>query len=68
MDAGAQQAFGDIHRDAEPGRRVFAISDHKIDLPVGDDRRQLVLDDAPSGLADDVADEKYLHIELRDVP
>jgi hypothetical protein len=47
--------------DAETGGGIFAVGDAEINLLLGEDVRETVVNDATAGRADDVADEENAH-------
>jgi hypothetical protein len=57
FDAGCQQVVRDFGRDAEARCGIFAVGDAQIDLALGEDVRQPVVDDFAARGAYDVADE-----------
>ena len=58
LNAVAEQIVGEVGRDAESGRRVFAVGDDEVDLVMPDEGGQAPADQLAAGLADDVADEE----------
>src|SRR2546430_7844507 len=62
IDSQFQKFFGKPRRDPESRRRIFAVSDDQIDLPLRNDVRQAIANDLPSGRADNVSYEKYAHV------
>ena len=56
-----QQFFSYPRRDAKAGRRVFTVGDHQVDLFLGDNVRQPIVNDLPSRRADDVSYKQYAH-------
>ena len=57
FDATGKQIFGDPRRDAEARSGIFAVGDAEIDLALGEDVREPVVNDFAAGRAHDVADE-----------
>jgi len=58
LNAHREQVLHDARRNTESGRRIFAVGDAQIDLPLGQDIPKAVVDDLASGRADNVSDEK----------
>lgn len=58
LDARREQVLHDARRNAESGRRIFAVGDAQIDLPLGQDIPKAIVDDLASGRADDISDKK----------
>ena len=65
IDSHFQEFFRQPRRDPKPRRRIFAIGDDQIDLPLGNDIREAIANDLPSGRADNVSYEKYAHALFR---
>ena len=57
VGAGVDQLVVDRLGDAESAGGVLAIDDDEVELPVGYQARQALVDNCPPGAADDVADE-----------
>ena len=58
VNAVIEQLIADLACDAEPGRGVFRVRNHEVDLVVLDDRLEPILDKVAPGAADDVANEE----------
>ena len=59
--AGRKDLLGEAWRDTEAGRRILTVGDAEIDLALGDNVRQAIVDYFSSGRADDVTDKKNFH-------
>ena len=61
VDARLLQLGDDLRRQPRPRRGVLGIGDDQIEPLLNNQTGQRPLDDFPSGLADDVADEEKAH-------
>ena len=61
VGAGIDQFIVDDFGDAEAAGGVLAIDHDEVELPVGDQARQALVDDGAPGAADNIADEKNAH-------
>src|SRR5437762_1842132 len=59
--AGGQQPLRELRRDARAVRGVLSVDDAELDLELGPQARQPVLDRPPTGRAEDIADEQDPH-------
>ncbi len=57
FDAAGEQILGNARRDAEARGGIFAVGDAEIDLALGEDVREPVVNDLAAGRTYDVADE-----------
>jgi len=62
MRAKVEELFGDRRRNAESTRSVLAIDDEKIDGVRFEDVGEMFADDVAARRAEDVADEKNVHL------
>jgi hypothetical protein len=61
FDAGMKEFVGEARSDTETGGGVFAVGDAQINLLLGEDVREPIVNDAAAGRANDVADEENAH-------
>jgi hypothetical protein len=58
VDSGREQPVGEARRDADSIGDVLPVRDADVDLEVGAQRRQALLERLPAGGPDDVGDEQ----------
>ncbi len=61
VDSQAEEFLGDLGRDAETARGVFAVGYAEIDLVLLEDVFQVVGDNGAAYVGEDVADKKNVH-------
>jgi hypothetical protein len=58
VDSGREEPVGEARRDPDPVGDVLPVRDAEVDLQVGAQRRQTLLERLPAGGPDDVGDEQ----------
>jgi hypothetical protein len=62
VDPAAEKLVGNSRRDAETRRGILAVRDHNVNRLGLPDVGEMVRHNSPPGVAEDVADEKELHV------
>jgi hypothetical protein len=58
VDSGREEPVGEARRDPDPVGDVLPVRDADVDLEIGAQRRQTLLERLPAGGPDDVGDEQ----------
>jgi hypothetical protein len=65
--AGIDEFLIDRLSDSKTARRVLAIDDHEVELPVAHQGGQTLVDHAASAAAHDIADEQNSHPSISQI-
>jgi hypothetical protein len=53
-----EQLIGDTRRHAKAAGRILSVHHHQVDLPLFDQRDEVLAYDTPSGVAKDITDKQ----------